>query len=284
MAESRSLGKGIRELIPQGEIVVEPKMRLLPISAIVVRKGQPREKISDKSIEGLADSIKTQGLLQPIVVRPSGDKFILIAGERRLKAARMAKLDKIPAFLQDIADEKALEAQLVENLQREDLNPIELASAFERHMRDTGCTQEELARRIGLTRSYVANTVRLLHLPDEIKVALKSDEITAGHARSLLGLPEEEQLKLLNAIREKGLTVRDLESRHKKSKGEKTPGAKQKLAPSEVRSAEKSLEDVLGTRVEIRYRKGKGSIVIRYYSDSDLERVVSLLGGHFPLF
>lgn len=222
-------------------------------------------------------------MVQPILVRPIGDRFELVAGERRWRASRLAGLDTVPAMVRALNDRQSLELALVENLQREDLNPIEQARAFRELMALLGATQEQVAERLGLSRSAVANTLRLLSLCGEVQAMIEAGTLSAGHARALAGLEEHRQRALANEIVEGALTVRDVEERMRGER-ERLSGdrkgrqrASRPVEDPDAAEVERRLRDALGTEVRLRRRGRGGSLEIRFFSDEDLERVLELL-------
>lgn len=273
------LGKGLEALIPhtdleRGELVE------VNLDKIEPNPHQPREKFKRDSLEELASSIKEQGVLQPILVRAKGDGYQLIAGGRRLRAAKLAGLKSIPALVRSPSDSKLLELSLVENLQREDLNPLERAKAYQR-LKEVGLTQEELASRVGKSRSEVANTLRLLRLPSFIQESIHQDRINEGQARAMLGVESLRlQREVFKRVEKEGLSVRQTEKLVRKlSHLPKKAGKKKKRGEIYLRQAEEHLQNVLGTKVTIK-AKGKdgGVITIEYYSSEDLQRVMEVIG------
>lgn len=268
-----ALGKGLDALIPdRGDNIVN-----LDIERILPGKQQPRRVFQEDALKGLSASIKEKGVLQPIIVSRTGDgTFSLIAGERRWRAARLAGLKKIPALIKNVASQDALEIALIENIQREDLNPIETAEAFNRLQLDYNMTQEELAAKVGKERATVANYLRLLKLPEEIKDMLYNGVLSMGHARALLSVEGRlSQIEAARKIIKKGLSVREAEllarkpSRPVKAVGDKDP---------QIRSLEERLKQSLGTKVRLIQKNNKsGSIEIEYYSLEELDRLLDIL-------
>lgn len=257
----------------------EEELRELPISEILANPHQPRGRTDEDKLKELAASIREHGVVQPVVVRPLGDRFELVAGERRWRAAQLAGLSVVPAVVRSLNERQALEIALVENLQREDLNPIEQARAFEQLM-GLGVTQEQLAARLGLSRPAVANTVRLLQLAKEIQAMVEEGALSAGHARTVAGLPQGEQLRYAREMSARGLNVRQAEelvrggSRRAARRGERTTDAE---TDPDLEAAMAQLREALGTEVRV-VRSGKGGrLAIRYFSPEDLERLVDLL-------
>jgi len=274
----RALGRGLGALIPSAAAEVLPQRgeddNLVPLDKIRPNPLQPRETFSDAAITDLADSIREKGLLQPLLVRRSGAGFELIAGERRYRAALRAGLTRVPVVVHDVDDRESLEIALIENIQREDLNPLEEARAYQRLANEFGLRQEEIAQRVGKNRSTVANSLRLLNLPHEIQQQLASGAITAGHARSLLMLGSvEEQSALARDIVEQRLSVRDTETRTRAR-------ARKPVADLDVRAAESALARAIGTKVRIvPGRNGGGKIQIDYYSLEELNGLLGRLGA-----
>jgi len=267
------LGKGLGALLP-GENT-EPNGTLIPIKVIAIRADQPRKLFAPEALAELTASIKEHGVLQPILVRPKKNGYEVIAGERRLRAATQAGLKDIPAIIKEINDDQAAEIALVENLQREDLTPFEEAQAYRQLMDKYAYTQEAVADKIGRSRAYVANMVRLLALPEEVLGLLNAGELSVGHARALLALPvdSETMIAIARLAVEKGYTVRQMEQlardQGSKRKSNKTPG-------NDFFLLEQKLQDTLGTKARIIKSKNGGRIEITYYSDEDLDRLIEL--------
>ncbi|WP_038055025.1 ParB/RepB/Spo0J family partition protein [Thermus amyloliquefaciens] len=263
--KASGLGRGLEALLPKGTGGVVR----LPLSAIRPNPHQPRRRFSQEGLEELAASIREKGLLQPLLVRPKGEGYELVAGERRLRAAELAGLREVPVVIRDLTDQEAMEVALVENLQREDLTPLEEARGYQALL-DLGLTQEEVARRVGKARSTVANALRLLHLPEEVLQALEEGRISAGHARALLMLEPEDRLWGLREILDKGLSVRQAEAlRERLVRGER------KVQEPSPLSLELSRHLGLPVRV-VGGRKGK--VVIHYRSLEELEALLARLG------
>jgi len=275
MTERRVLGRGLRALIPETASVGGGEASVLPIGKIRSNPKQPREFFDPEALKTLAQSIRKSGVVQPILVRPKEDLYEIVCGERRFRAAQEAGLADIPAVVRAMSEEEALECSIVENVQRNDLNPIEEGHAYQRLVREFGMTQEKVAEVIGKDRSTVANTIRLLTLPKPIQEYLIHGKLTMGHARALLAVTgEEEQWKLCQKILASSLSVRETErvgrspQRGKAARGDET-----------VRHVEEELQKSLGTKVRITDRKGKGKIILEYYSPPERERLVRLLKG-----
>jgi ParB family transcriptional regulator, chromosome partitioning protein len=246
---------------------------------------QPRKDFPDDAIDELADSIKAQGIIQPLVVRQQGDVYELIAGERRWRAAREAGLFEIPVIVREADDRTVLELALVENLQRENLNPIEEALGYTELARQFDLTQEAIAIKVGKSRAAVANALRLLKLAPEAQSHLRHNRISAGHAKVILGLTShEQQLLAVERVLRESLNVRQTErlvSELQTSSGKEKPaggGTSTYVRDAHINDMEGRLQEHLGTKVLLRYRKGKGAVEIRFFSDEELERVIEVLG------
>lgn len=276
--EKRALGKGISALIPTKEMESDLNERIfqVPISQIRTNKYQPRVDFNTERLNDLINSIRERGVVQPVLVRKTHDGYELIAGERRLRAVKNLGIDRIPAIVKDVTDVDMLELSLIENIQREELNPIEEANAFQRFITDFNFTQERIAKALGKDRSTIANIIRLLNLPKEIQEYISKNTITAGHAKAILSLPtENEQLRVCNLIIKKGLSVREAENLVSK----RTAGKKRvelKKDPN-ITDIESRLQNALGTRVRIFHGKKRGRIQIEYYSSEDLDRLLGIL-------
>ena len=255
----------------------------VPLDFIQASPYQPRAYFEPQALEELAQSMRSGGVVQPVVVRPHGDRYQLVAGERRLRAARLAGMSRIAALVRTLSDEQALELSLVENIQREDLNALEQARAFDRLASDFGLTQEEIAQRTGKDRTTVTNFMRLLRLPAEVQALLEEGKLSAGHARALLKLEESAVLQrvLAKRIAARRMSVRQAEEMVDR----RLPGAKKErlLQPQRdpnVKAAEEAMERALGTKVRVIERKGsRGHIEIEYYSLEDLDRIYYILVG-----
>ena len=279
------LGKGLDSLFADlsDDTGSEASNSTLPLREIEPDPEQPRKRFDDDALNQLADSITENGLLQPIAVRPKkvGPGYIIIAGERRWRAARLAGLDEVPVIIKDVTDEQAMELALVENLQREDLDPVEEAAGIRELMDRCGLTQEQAARKLGKSRSALANILRLLTLPDSVLELLKSGFITIGHAKVVLGLPTPElQAEAAQMIADNQLNVRQAEALCKKlAKPAKEPAAPPlpSALPVEV---EESLKQALGSEVRVAYHDGKGKLTVHFYSDDQLKAFANLLGQY----
>jgi ParB family chromosome partitioning protein len=273
------LGRGLSALIPGAED--ETALVEVPVNAVAPNRRQPRQAFGDESLEALARSIREVGVLQPIVVRKvEDDSYELVAGERRLRAARIAGLATVPAIIRTSDDTEALREALIENIHRQDLAPLEQAAAFQELQDDLGVTQEDLARRLGHSRPHIANTIRLLNLPTEVQSLLAAGSITAAHGRALLALDDPGgQTALAQRIAAEGLSVRQTEelvrtyAQHPAAR----TAAERKTKDAQLLQLEEALGDALGTRVRVQRARRKGKIVIEFGSKGDLQRIVELI-------
>jgi ParB family chromosome partitioning protein len=281
MAERKALGKGLGALIPDIEGSIEEKEASLycNISEIQLNPYQPRTLFNQEKIEDLANSIKEKGVIQPLLVKKVGNDYQLIAGERRLRAAKRAGVTKVPVIVKNVSDAEQLEYALIENLQRENLNPIEEAEAYKRLMNKFDYTQQKLSQALSKNRATVANLLRLLKLPAEVKKSLAQEEITMGHARSLLSLNEpQKQREAYRIVVRKGLSVRETEKLVKKLtlvKKKKVP----KKGLVDLEYMRNDLRQWLGTQVKIVSSGKKGKIIIEFYSSEELERIIERIRG-----
>jgi ParB family transcriptional regulator, chromosome partitioning protein len=295
VARPGGLGRGLGALIPPG--AAEHKAptgvgyREVPVAAIRPNPYQPREAFDEEAIGALADSIREVGLLQPVLVRPAGDGFELIAGERRWRAAQRVGLQVIPALVRETDDNTALEQGLVENLQREDLNPLEEAAAYQQLVEDFHLTHEQVAARVGKSRAAISNTLRLMQLPPSIQRAVREGQLTMGHARALLGTPDRAfQEALAKRIVKDDLSVRQVEqavrarSERDDSKKRSTSGVAGKMRPPGLAELEEMLGDHLDTRVKIKLGAGgKGTLMVDFAGLDDLERIYrTVTQGQLP--
>lgn len=273
----RALGKGLGALLP--ELSEGSRVQQIPVADIEPNPFQPRMNIDEAGIEELKRSIQEKGVIQPIVVRRlEGGRYQIVIGERRWRAVKEAGMETIPAIVREVSSaEEMIELALVENIQREDLNPIDEANAYKVLMEECNLTQEEVAKRVGKDRSTVANLLRLLKLPDEVQERILDGELSMGHARALLSLEDpEEQVRLCREIIKNGWSVRKVE-RIVRARREPKEDAKSKDKDPIIRDLEENLQRALGTAVRIIKGGRKGKIEIEFYSDRDLERLISLL-------
>ena len=275
----KALGRGLDALLPSSSST--SSLAQLDIDLIRPNPLQPRIVFDPEKLEELAKSLKSKGVLQPIVVRPAEGGYQIIAGERRWRASQRAGILSIPAIIHDVSDREMVELALVENIQRDDLNPIEEAQAYQMMNSQFGLTQEQIADRVGRSRVAVANTLRLLQLPQLIQSMVVNDQLSMGHARALLPLPESEQLRLARSIADKGLSVRQTETRVRKLLAKPKP--EKPVRPSKdpnLKDAERRLEQHFQTKIEIRTRGTSGQILFHYHSHEELDRLFEeLVGG-----
>ena len=282
----KALGKGINALIPDFEMGVpeaEPSAANdLLVDEISPNRLQPRSYFDDTKLEELVTSIEEHGVLQPVVVQKADSGYELIVGERRWRASKKLGLKKIPAVIREVSDAQSLEIAIIENIHRQDLNPIEEAEAYARLANEFALTQEMVAKKVGKSRTAVANTLRLLKLSRNIKEDLISEKISMGHARALLGLENSKQMEILRKeIIKQDLTVRQTEGRVNKIKAGSVnkPGPPTAKKDIFIKDLEKDLARRLGTKVDISPKKNGGKLVVTYYSDDDLDRIQRLMGS-----
>ena len=280
------LGKGLDALIPGGS--AQPGLRRVSTDAIVPNPRQPRSVFDPEALQELADSIREVGLIQPLIVQqvpgsqdtPGGLRYQLITGERRWRAARLAGLQHVDVIVKEATPQEMLELALVENIQRADLNPLEEAAAYQQLSDDFGLTQERIAERVGRSRASVANAMRLLRLPEEIKDALVSGEITEGHARALLMLSEEdEQLLALRTVVRRHLSVRQAEELVRRLQVAGNDTSRQRTRSPETEALEAEFRESLGTKVDLYRSRRGGRLVIHFYSEEDLQAVYERIVG-----
>ncbi|WP_078085412.1 ParB/RepB/Spo0J family partition protein [Microbulbifer mangrovi] len=296
-AKRKGLGKGLSHLISNnaseaiavatgernGDIVerVDGELKELPIEFLQRGRYQPRRDFPQESLQELADSIRAQGIMQPIVVRPIGEhKYEIIAGERRWRAAQLAELDKVPALIREVADEAAIAMALIENIQREDLNPVEEAVALKRLQDEFELTQQQVAEAVGKSRTAVTNLLRLLSLTDEVRTFLERGDIETGHAKALLGLSGDGQREAARQVVDRGLTVRQTEAlvrRIQEQAGK--PKAKKPEVDPNIRRLSERLAEKIGVPVAIDHgEKGAGKLVLKYTSLDELDGILAHLG------
>jgi ParB family transcriptional regulator, chromosome partitioning protein len=283
--EKKALGKGLSALIPEkteetSDQKISESIRLVPINSIRENSKQPRQRYDEKKIAELQASIKDKGVLQPILVRETADGYEVIAGERRLRAARANNFIEVPVVIKKVTDQEALVLALVENIQREELNPIEEAHAFRRLSDDFGLSQEDVATSVGKDRSTVSNLLRLLKLPQDIQEAVMNDDISMGHARALVSIEDTNHQKhLFKKIIKKGLSVREVESiiRAELEGTSRQKRRRQDTKSHDVVLLEEALQQFLGTKVRIQAQKKRGKIIIEYYSLDDLKRILQII-------
>jgi len=275
----QGLGRGLAALIPQRAPTAGGSIEI-PLARIRENPRQPRLRMDDEALASLAESIRQHGVIQPILVTETIDGYTLVAGERRVRAARIAGLDRIPAIVRQLADRQQLELALVENLQREDLDPIEAARAYRQLMDEFSFTQDDLATRVGRARSTVANTLRLLDLHPAVQDALAASLITEGHARALGGLPAEAQAPAVTAVIADDLSVRQTEELVRRVREPRVERVATEAAPDpDVERVEEDLRRSLGTKVRLTRTRRGGRIVIEYFGDEELARLYQRLVG-----
>lgn len=300
---NRGLGRGLDALLggvrEDEQITADSaEVRMIPIGAITPNPHQPRREFSEDALNDLAASIESRGVLQPVLIRPlGGEKFELVAGERRLRASKKAGLNEIPTLVRDMTDQESLAIALIENLQREDLNAVEEALGYQQLQQEFGLSQEELARQVGKSRSAVANSLRLLNLPETVQVDIQTNSISAGHGRAIMAVPDmEPQSELHRRIMDNGLTVRQAEAQATfyKQNG-RLPGAEEVGTITTAKSAKSqpkpldprlealqgSLSDVLGVKVKISGSPEKGKVTVSYGAEDDLRSFAEKLGVEF---
>lgn len=269
--KNKTLGKGLGALFSQVEETKNDEVKLVPLSDVIPNPEQVRHDFDESLIDELATSIKNHGLLEPILITPYDDKYMIVAGERRYRAFKKNKETKIPAIIKDFKKEDIKKLSLIENIQRENLNPIEEALSYKELMEELEMTQAEFSKEIGKSRSHVANSIRILTLTEEVRDMIRSGKISFGHAKLLVGLSVPEQKKLAKKIVDLKLSVRDTE-KERKGKSKKT--TKSNILYKEI---EDKLQDRLMTKVKINDKKGKGEISISYYSEEELTRIIEIL-------
>jgi ParB family chromosome partitioning protein len=279
----KALGRGLSALLSADQTATSEENSTIQVELIDPSPVQPRSYFDDRSLQELAMSIRENGIVQPVLVRPNGARYELVAGERRWRAAQVAGLHEIPAIIREIPSDKVLELALIENIQREDLNAIEEARAYKKLLETVGLTQESLAQRVGRDRSYITNYIRLLRLPDDLQQLVQEGRLSAGHARTLLGVDDlAAQRKVARRIIDKGMSVRETERLIQQiASGARQSSAKPRGAAGDpnLKAAEAKLRRKLGTRVNILPSASRpgGKIEIEYYDDRDLDRFYRLL-------
>jgi ParB family chromosome partitioning protein len=276
-----ALGRGLGALIPGSSPAERKGVMNLGIEEIRPDRAQPRRHFDEAHIEELAESIRSKGVLLPLIVRRATDGYVLVAGERRWRAAQKAGLRELPVMVREVSDKEAFEIALIENIQREDLNPVEEAEAYKRLIEEHGLTQEELAARVGKERSTVANALRLLRLPDGIKQAIVAGQLSMGHARALLAIADEGDLrKAAEKVIAEDLSVRAVEALVQRLKSKRLPKEKRDgHGGAQVRTLVEKLQRKLGAKVELKDKGGSGTLEIRYGSLQELDRVLAAILG-----
>ena len=290
MAAKRGLGRGLEALFDdQPAVEIDEKKQqkgnssdedaviYVDINSIKPNRNQPRKTFNPDRIEELANSIEEHGIIQPLIVRKIHDGYEIVAGERRWRAARSAKLKKVPCIVRNFSDEENMLIAIIENMQREDLNPIEEAEGLNQMIKTYGLTQDEVSKSVSKSRPYITNSLRLLKLPEEIRELVSEGKLTTGHARAIINVDsKKKQAEICRKILDEGLSVRETEKLVKE--GKKTPAKKKKKTKShEIISVENRLKDIYGTKVNINQKGKKGKIEIEFYSTEDLNRILELL-------
>ena len=290
MSKKFGLGKGLNALIPEDTVTLEPKKgkdknddngySLIDINLIKSNESQPRKSFDDEKIMELAESIKSNGIIQPLILRKDKDEYIIVAGERRWRAAKYIGIKEIPSVIMDLTEKQILEISLIENIQREDLNSIEEAIAYKKLISDFDLTQEQLSKRIGKSRVAITNTMRLLNLSEDVQQYIIEGVISEGHGRALLAITDSKlQCELAQNVIDDKLSVRELEFLIRKLKTKSEPSkskAKKETNPYYKEFIEK-LENYFGTKVNVTNKNNKGKIEIEYYSEEDLQRILEII-------
>ena len=276
MPQKRKLGRGLDSISKPPEGDADEEVLNLSVDLIDPNPDQPRKVFDEEALAELEASIAADGILQPIVVRPDGNRYQVVMGERRLRASMNAGRRLVPALVRDVADSKMLELSIVENIQRQDLNPIERARAYKSLMKTLSITQDEAARRVGVSRATVANFVRLLDLPEEVQEYVSRGTISMGHARAILAIKDpSKQLQAAKRVISQGLSVRQIEF----LASPKPEKAKKRGLSPELRAVEDDLREALGTKVTLQGTAERGKITVQYFSQDDLERIIDTVSG-----
>lgn len=284
--KSRGLGRGLEALIVDTEIKAESTpgattkdgINYIDINEIKPNRNQPRKMFNNEKLQELADSIQEHGVIQPLIVRTIENGYELVAGERRWRAARLAGLKSVPCLIRELNEEENALIAIIENMQREDLNPIEEADGLNRMIEAFGLTQDQVSKSVGKSRPYITNSLRLLKLPEEIKTLLSQGDLSPGHGRAILAISDtKEQLIVAQKILNDGLSVRTVESMAEKKKAPKPARHKHAERDANLLQIERELKDSLGTKVKINMTGKKGKIEIEYYSQEELERLIEML-------
>lgn len=278
----KGLGRGLGALIPELENAEKERQQVaaLEIKLIDRNPQQPRREFDTDKLNELADSIREHGVVQPIVVKPVGERYQIVAGERRWRAAQLAGLIKVPAVVRPFTEQEQMEIALIENLQREDLNPLEEAEAFRMLLDEFGMTQEELSRRLGKSRPQISNTLRLLQLPEGVREHVRAGRLSMGHAKVLLGVEDAKvQQELTEVVLIRGLSVRDLEALITRSAEEAPPKRERRPLSVEMRAVEGRLREHFGTPVKLQFAGDKGKLEITFFGEEGLQRIMDALGA-----
>lgn len=282
MSKKFGLGKGLNALIPNDALEEKEEDRsklMISLNKIKANREQPRRSFDNEKILELSKSIKNHGIIQPLILKQEDDSYIIVAGERRWRAAKLAGLKEVPAIIMDLTDKQLLELSLIENIQREDLNPIEEAKAFKKLLNDFNLTQESLSETLGKSRTAITNTMRLLNLDERVQDYIVDGVISEGHGRTLLGLKDSNlQYEIAQKVIDDKISVRELEKLVKSyliAKVERVP--KEEILMPYYKDIREKLENYFGTKVSIERKKNKGKIEIEYYSDEDLQRILEII-------
>ena len=275
---AKGLGKGLNALFPGESLKQSEQVEQIDLKLLKPNPYQPRKVFEEESLKELTESIREHGILQPIIVRKKGRKYEIVVGERRFRASGEAGLDSVPAVVRDMTDQQMMELAILENLQREDLNPVEEAEAYKQLMDTLGLTQEQLAFRLGKSRPHIANHLRLLFLPEQVRAMLSDGRLSMGHGRALLGLKNKKQIEpVAQKTVSDSLNVRQLEALVQRMNEDVPRETKKEKKDIFITEKETELRDFFGTSVNIRKTKNRGKIEIEFFSDEDLERILELL-------
>lgn len=274
----KGLGKGIDALFREEAVHKEDQVQQIAVAKIIANPFQPRKIFDETAIEELSESIKEHGIIQPIVVRKKDKKYEIVAGERRYRAAKQAGLTEVPAIVKDFDEQQMMEVAILENLQREDLTPIEEAEAYSNLIHKLNFTQDDLAKRLGKSRPHIANLIRLLQLPEDVRELVNVGELSMGHGRALLGLKNKRRIpEVANKVMRDHLNVRQLEKYIQDVNEEVSRETKKVKKDIHVQATESQLREYFGTQVQIKKAKNKGKIEIEFYSEDDLYRILEIL-------
>ena len=276
---AKGLGKGISAFFPEESIHSDNRIEYIAVSKLIVNPFQPRKIFNEEALQELAESIKEHGIIQPIVVRKKEKKYEIIAGERRFRAAKLAGLKEIPAIVKEMTEQQMMEVAILENLQREDLTPIEEAEAYSNLIENLNFTQDMLAKRLGKSRPHIANHIRLLQLPEDVRKLMNEGVLSMGHGRALLGLKNKGRIaEIAQKVIAQSLNVRQLESLvHQLNEGVSHETKEKVKKDVFVQATESQLREYFGTSVQVKKQKNKGKIEIEFYSEDDLERILDIL-------
>ena len=276
---AKGLGKGISAFFPEESIDSDNRVEHIAVSKLIVNPFQPRKIFNEEALKELAESIKEHGIIQPIVVRKKEKKYEIIAGERRFRAAKLAGLKEVPAIVKEMTEQQMMEVAILENLQREDLTPIEEAEAYSSLIDNLNFTQDALAKRLGKSRPHIANHIRLLQLPEEVRQLMNEGVLSMGHGRALLGLKNKGRIaEVAQKVIAQSLNVRQLESLvHQVNEGVSHETKEKVKKDVFVQATESQLREYFGTSVQVKKQKNKGKIEIEFYSEDDLERILDIL-------